>query len=61
MNANRTDVRIDLEVVPTNSLTKMQAKLNQWITKGEIEKYEIHILDKDNILFNICRKKSTGE
>lgn len=61
MNTNRTDVRIDLEVIPTGSATKMQAKLNQWITKGELIKYEIHVLDKDNLLFNICRKKTAGE
>lgn len=61
MNTNRTDVRVDLEVIPTGSATKMQAKLNQWITKGELVKYEIHVLDKDNLLFNICRKKTAGE
>lgn len=61
MNANRTDVRIDLEIIPSGNAAKMQAKLNQWITKGELIKYEIHVLDKDNLLFNICRKKTTGE
>ena len=61
MNTNRTDVRVDLEIIPTGSATKMQAKLNQWITKGELIKYEIHTLDNDRLLFNICRVKSTGE
>lgn len=61
MNTNRTDVRVDIEIIPTGSATKMQAKLNQWITKGELIKYEIHVLDNDRILFNICRVKSTGE
>ena len=61
MNTNRTDVRVDIEIIPSGSATKMQAKLNQWITKGELIKYEIHVLDNDRILFNICRVKSTGE
>jgi hypothetical protein len=61
MNTNRTDVRIDLEIIPSGSATKMQAKLNQWITKGELVKYEIHVLADDKLLFNICRLKTTGE
>ena len=39
-------------------LTKVQAKINQWITKGELKKYEI-FTTADRVIFNICRKKSS--
>lgn len=55
-----TTLRVDQELVSPESkaLDKMQAKLNQWITKGELVKYEIHVLPTGNLLYNICRKKS---
>lgn len=54
------DLRIDIECILANdsvNLTKIQAKINQWITKGELVKYEIHTTNT-HIVFNICRKKS---
>ena len=38
------------------NLKKVQAKINQWITKGELKKYEVHTAG-DYIFFNICRVK----
>ena len=54
------DLRIDIEcILATDSvnLTKVQAKINQWMTKGELVKYEIHTTNT-HVVFNICRKKS---
>lgn len=51
--------RVDIVLVDATQpaeLTKVQAQLNQWITKGELIKYEIHTLG-DKVLFNICRTK----
>jgi hypothetical protein len=51
--------RVDMELVDSTdkkSLVAMQAKLNQWITKGVLAKYEIHIVGTF-ILYNICRLK----
>lgn len=41
-------------------LTKMQTKLNQWLTAGTLKKYEIHTAGT-HIVFNVCRKKQQGE
>lgn len=48
--------RIDLEFVEFSELTKFQAKLNQWLTKGELVKFETSLNDK-GVLFKVCRKK----
>jgi len=37
-------------------LTKVQAKINQWMTNGLLMKYEI-IPCGNNVIFNICKKK----
>jgi hypothetical protein len=37
-------------------LTKMQTRLNQWITAKSLVKYDIHTAG-DYIIFNVCRKK----
>jgi hypothetical protein len=37
-------------------LTKMQAKINTWITTGLLIKYEIHTT-ATHVVFNICMKK----
>ena len=53
------DYRVDIEVIlatDTKAIVQLQAKINQWITKGEFEKYEIHTT-ATHIVFNICRKK----
>jgi hypothetical protein len=41
-------------------LTKMQTRLNQWMTKGILKKYEIHTAG-EYIVFNVCRVKEQGE
>ena len=62
MTANQ-NYRVDIELVECqqSKLTQMQAKLNQWITKGELIKYEMIATSDYNgkpaILFNICRIK----
>ena len=37
-------------------LTKMQTRLNQWMTAKSLVKYEIHTAG-EYIIFNVCRKK----
>ena len=37
-------------------LTKMQTRLNQWLTAKTLVKYEIHTTG-EYIIFNVCRKK----
>lgn len=52
------NVRIDLFLVDASqeALTKIQAQLNQWETKGELVKFETQSVG-DKILFKILRKK----
>lgn len=56
--ANKQSYRIDIVVVDATQaeLTKVQAQLNQWMTKGELIKYEMHTCD-NKVIFNICRRK----
>ena len=44
----------------TGELTKMQTRLNQWMTAKSLVKYEIHTTG-EYIIFNVCRKKEKGE
>jgi hypothetical protein len=50
--------RVDLVLVPANSkeLMLMQQKLNQWITTGQLVKYQTSVVS-DQILFEIVRIK----
>ena len=50
--------RVDLVLVPANSveLTAMQQKLNQWITTGQLVKYQTSVVG-NTILFEIIRIK----
>ena len=51
--------RVDIISIPVEDqqeLTKVQSKLNQWLTKGELKKYEIHTTST-HVVFNICRIK----
>jgi hypothetical protein len=48
--------RIDLVVVSTKELVGMQQKLNQWITTGQLVKYQTSVVG-DQILFEIIRIK----
>lgn len=41
-------------------LTKMQTRLNQWMTAETLKRYEIHTTG-EYIIFNVCRKKEKGE
>lgn len=55
--------RVDLfSVLASDSkeLMKMQVRLNQWITKEELKKYEISTT-ATHIIFNVCRTKEEGE
>jgi hypothetical protein len=55
--------RIDIFSIKASEsaeLTKMQAKLNQWITIGILIKYEIHTTS-EYVVFNVCRKKEEGQ
>lgn len=51
--------RVDLILVPVNdtkALTDVQCKLNQWITKQELIKFDV-VPVGDSLLFKICRLK----
>jgi len=54
----RTDIKLVLELVSgtQSDLTKMQAKLNQWITTGLLVKFETQAMG-DMMLFKIILKK----
>jgi len=55
--------RIDLYSIlasDAKELTKMQTRLNQWLTAGTLKKYEIHTAG-EYIVFNVCRSKEQGE
>jgi len=41
-------------------LTKMQTRLNQWLTAGTLKKYKVHTT-ATHIIFNVCRIKEQGE
>jgi len=51
--------RVDLLLVKADvaELNKVQARINQWITKGELVKYKSSIVG-NQIMFEICRTKS---
>ena len=60
MNIVNNNVRIDFIKVDSDNqaeLVKTQQKINQWITTGQLVKYEIHT-QEGYILFNVCRIKS---
>lgn len=40
------------------ALTKMQAKINQWMTTGLLKKYNIYTTS-EYVIFNICKKKES--
>lgn len=50
--------RVDLVLVPANSkeLVAIQQKLNQWITTGQLVKYQTSVVS-DQILFEMIRIK----
>lgn len=52
-------MRVDIFSFPASDageLTKMQTRLNQWMTAKTLVKYEIHTAG-EFIIFNVCRKK----
>jgi hypothetical protein len=55
--------RIDIfciEATDAKELTKMQTRLNQWLTSGTMKKYQIKTTST-HIIFNVCRLKEQGE
>jgi hypothetical protein len=44
--------KLHLEFVEFSNLTKMQGKINQWKTKGELIKYRTS-LNNDGVLFEV--------
>lgn len=55
--------RVDLfsfEASDAKELTKMQTKLNQWMTAGTLKKYSIHTT-ATHVVFNVCRLKDEGK
>lgn len=54
--------RVDFELVNAtqSELAKVQAKINQWITKGELVSYK-HTVVGQQMLFEFCRVKGKEE
>jgi hypothetical protein len=50
-----TSWKLHLEFVEFSALTKMQAKINQWNTKGELIKYRTSMNDK-GVLFEVLTR-----
>jgi hypothetical protein len=50
-----TPWKLHLEFVEFSELSKMQAKLNQWKTKGELIKYRTSMNDK-GVLFEVLTR-----
>lgn len=51
--------RVDIITVSGDNqaeLTKVQTKINQWLTTGSLKKYEVHTT-ATHVIFNIARKK----
>ena len=44
----------------SKELTKIQTRINQWLTAGTLKKYEIHTT-ATHVIFNVCRLKEKGE
>ena len=56
---NMNEFKVLIESIPASdqkALTKMQAKINQWMTTGLLKKYEIHTAG-EYVIFNILKKK----
>lgn len=51
-----TNYRIDLELVDSEDLVKMQTKLNQWITAGVLLKFDVQPIGS-KMLFKVARLK----
>jgi hypothetical protein len=55
------NLRVDIKcisVADASALTQVQSQINQWLTKGELKKYEVHTTST-HIVFNICRTKAS--
>lgn len=57
-----TNYRVDLFLVKADvaDMTKMQTRINQWITAGTLVKYQSSVVG-NQILFEVCRVKPTGD
>lgn len=49
-----------INVSDTETLTKMQQTINQWITIGKLKKYKTTPVG-DNVLFELCVLKDKAE
>ena len=56
MKKLQDNIRVDLELVSSEDLMKMQTKINQWLTIGLMIKYEMHTTST-HVIFNILLKK----
>jgi len=55
------DIRVDIISIPADdqtAITAVQQKINQWLTKNELKKYEIHTT-ATHVVFNIARNKTS--
>jgi hypothetical protein len=56
-------MRVDLFTILASDhkeLTKMQTKLNQWLTDKSLKKYNMYTT-ATHVIFNVCRLKEKGE
>jgi len=49
-----------ISISDSETLTKMQQTINQWITIGKLKKYKTSVAG-DNILFELCVLKDKAE
>lgn len=55
--------RVDLfsiEATDAKELTKMQTRINQWLTAGTMKKFKTYTTNT-HIVFVVCRLKEQGE
>jgi hypothetical protein len=46
--------KIQFEIVSVANLTKIQQKINTWLTTGRLRKYKMHVLPTGDLLFEYC-------
>ena len=43
--------KVQFEIASVAELSKIQQKINAWLTTGHLKKFETHVLPNGNILF----------
>jgi len=54
----RTDIKIEIKLVPFDNLIDMQKKLNQWLTTGLLVKFKSQVTP-NGVLYEIILRKTS--